>query len=88
MVLMACTVKGHTKGAGKASNSPLRIFPKLNIEVEVTDRATSHPVRVTGRADWGIGYADRRGAGEGTVIAVVEAKKRSTFSAGESQLLA
>lgn len=74
--------------ADNSNAEPLRIFPELDLSVEVIDRVTSKPIRVTGSADWAFGYGTRETVVSGTILVVMEAKRRQTFSETESQLLA
>lgn len=67
---------------------PLCVFPELALGVEVIDPETSLPVRVNGRADWGVDYRGRGDpAEEGARISVVEAKGREMFLTVEAQLV-
>lgn len=91
-VLLACRLclmdLNQSHPADNANPEPLRIFPELDMSVEITDRLSTKPVRVTGRADWAFGYGTRDTVESGTILVAMEAKRRETFSEGESQLLA
>lgn len=65
----------------------IRIYPELELAVEVMDPSTNEKVRVTGRADWGFGYSGRSDAFHGTFLVAMEAKRRDLFSNAELQLL-
>ena len=83
--------KNHSAEARHAAPQtplPLMIFPELSVGVDLIDLETTLPVRVTGRADWGIGFGERRRTGEGTVMGMIEVKRREAFSSAEPQLLA
>lgn len=70
---------------------PIRVFPELELDVIVTTTpdgcATPSQTRVSGRADWALGYGRRSDALSGAVLVAVEAKRLETFSQAESQLL-
>lgn len=91
-VLLACRVclidlqRSHPADNWKPE--PLRIFPELEMSVEITDRLSTKPIRVTGRADWAGGYGTSHTVDNGTVLVVMQAKRREAFSEAESQLLA
>jgi hypothetical protein len=63
------------------------LYPELDISVKVANHHTGKPAIVQGRADWAFGYGTKRDK-DGTFLAAIEAKQRSEFSKGESQLLA
>lgn len=65
----------------------VRIYPEIELAVEVVDPHMNEKVRVTGRADWGFGYSGRDGAAHGTFLVAMEAKRRDLFSTAERQLL-
>ena len=65
----------------------VKIYPEVELAVEVVEPGTNEKVRVTGRADWGFGYSGRNGAAHGTFLVAMEAKRRDLFSTAERQLL-
>ncbi len=65
----------------------VRVYPELELAVEVMDPKTKEKVRVAGRADWGFGYSGRNDATHGTFLVAMEAKRRELFSSAEPQLL-
>lgn len=97
MLLIACRIeitKRYEVEAGPGLSPagrtplPLCVLPELALGVEVIDPETSLPVRVNGRADWGVAYRGRGDpAEEGARIGVVEAKGREMFSTAEAQLV-
>lgn len=66
----------------------MKIYPEIEMAVDVVDPITKEDVRVTGRADWAFGYGSRDAAIDGTFLVAVEAKCRDLFSTAETQLLA
>lgn len=90
-VLLACRlclIDLHRSHSADNSNpESLRIFPARDISVEITDRLSTEPVRVTGRADWAIGYGTRDTVDSDTVLVAIEVKSREAFSKAESQLV-
>ena len=78
----------ETRHTDQPTPLPLIIFPELSVDVELLDPETALTVRVTGRADWGIGYGKRTRAAKGAAMGMIEVKRREDFSKGESQLLA
>ena len=65
----------------------VKVYPEVELAVEVMDPYTKEKVRVTGRADWGFGYSGRHSAADGTFLVAMEAKRRDLFSTVEQQLL-
>ena len=65
----------------------VKIYPEIELAVEVMDPYTKENIRVTGRADWGFGYSGRHGVADGTFLVAVEAKRRDLFGGAEKQLL-
>ena len=65
----------------------VRIYPEVELSVEIMEPTTKENIRVTGRADWGFGYSGRNGAAHGTFLGAMEAKQRDLFSTAEQQLL-
>ncbi len=65
----------------------VRIYPEVELAVEVMDPNMNEKVRVTARADWGFGYSGRDGAAHGTFLVAMAAKRRDLFSTAERQLL-
>lgn len=65
----------------------VKMYPEVELAVEVVDPNTNEKVRVPGRADWGFGYSGQDDAGHGTFLVAMQAKRRDLFSAAEQQLL-
>jgi len=65
----------------------VRIYPEVELAVEVMDPNMNEKVRVTGRADWGFGYSGRDDAAHGIFLVAMAAKRRDLFSTAELQLL-
>jgi len=65
----------------------VKLFPESSLSVEMPNKLVPNgKILVTGRADWGLGYGTARD--EATLLVAMEAKQRSEFSKGESQLIA
>ena len=66
---------------------PIKLYTESTISVEVPSRsAPNKKLLVTGRADWAVGYSSKDE--DGALLVALEAKQRSEFSSGESQLIA
>ena len=65
----------------------VRVYPEIELAVEIMDPRTNEKVRVTGRADWGFGYSGRNDAAHGTFLVAMVAKQRDLFSTAERPLL-
>jgi len=65
----------------------VRVFPELDMYVDVMHPGTKQSIRVTGRADWGFGYGERDGTQHGTFLVAAEAKREGLFSTAKTQLL-
>ena len=65
----------------------LKVYPEVDLTIDVMDPKTKTTVRVTGRADWAFGYSGRQGIAHGTFFVAMEAKRYELFSCGQSQLL-
>ncbi len=66
---------------------PVKFYPESTISVLVPDRfAPDKKFLVTGRADWAFGYSSKDE--DGALLAALEAKKKSEFGSGQSQLIA
>ncbi|KAI9771926.1 MAG: hypothetical protein M1839_002709 [Geoglossum umbratile] len=65
----------------------VRVFPELDMHIDVIHPGTKQTIRVTGRADWGFGYGERDGAQQGTFLVAAEAKRQELFSTAKTQLL-
>ena len=65
----------------------VKIYPEVDLTVDVMDPKTKTTVRVTGRADWAFGYSGRQGIAYGTYLVAIEAKRYELFGCGQSQLL-
>ena len=57
----------------------VKIYPKVELAVEVVKPGTNEKVRVTGRANWGFGYSGRNGTVHGTFLVAMEAPRRDLF---------
>lgn len=65
---------------------PAKLYPESTISVEVPNRSVPKSrFLVSGRADWAMGYGSKDE--DGALLVAVEAKQRSVFGAGESQLI-
>ncbi len=64
----------------------LKVYPELDLAVEMMHPVTKERFSITGRADWGFGY-NGRDAAHDTFLVAMEAKRRDLFSAAELQLL-
>jgi len=63
------------------------LFPEASLSVEMRNKSVPNgKFLVIGRANWALGYGTA--GDEGTLLVVMEAKQRSEFSKGESQLIA
>jgi hypothetical protein len=69
------------------SGQVVKIFPELEVYVDVEHPKTETSIRVTGRADWGFGYGGRVSVEDGTFLVAIEAKRRELFSTAETQLM-
>lgn len=65
----------------------VKVYPEVDLTVEVIDPKTNTPIRVSGRADWAFGYSGRHKVAHGTFLVAMEAKRYGQFSSGQSQLL-
>ena len=65
----------------------VKIYPDVDLTVDIMDPKTKTIVRVTGRADWAFGYSGRQEIAHGTYLVAIEAKRYELFSCGQSQLL-
>lgn len=65
----------------------VRVYPEVELAVEIMDPNTNEKVPVTGLADWGFDYGVRSGAAHGTFLVAMEAKRRDHFSTADRQLL-
>lgn len=65
----------------------VKIYPEVDVAVDVIDPRTKETLRVTGSADWAFGYSGLQGAAHGTFLVAMEAKRPVLFSTAESQLL-
>lgn len=69
-----------------AAPQTLYVFPEHELQITVPDEC-ANPVLVTGRADRALGYRTRTEVLDGTVLVMIEAKRRDQFAAAEAQLL-
>lgn len=66
---------------------PIKLYPESTISVEIPNPSIPNSkFLVSGRADWALGYSSKDE--DGALLVAVEAKQRSEFGAGESQLIA
>lgn len=65
----------------------VKVYPEVDLTVDVMDPQTKTPVRVTGCADWAFGYSGRQGIAHGTFLVAMGAKRYELFSCGQSQLI-
>lgn len=65
----------------------VKVYPEIDLGIDVLDPKTNENICVSGRADWGFGYSGRDGATLGTFLVAVEAKKHDLWSSAEPQLL-
>ncbi|KAL9124196.1 MAG: hypothetical protein Q9217_006450 [Psora testacea] len=78
-----CTFDALTEPA----KEPVRFYPECTISVEIAHRTVPNKgFLVSGRADWALGYSSKDE--DAALLVAMEAKQRSEFSAGESQLIA
>jgi hypothetical protein len=65
----------------------VKLFPEASLCVEMRNKSVPNgKILVSGQADWALGY-DTAGD-EGSLLIAMEAKQRSEFSKGETQLIA
>ena len=65
----------------------VKLFPEASLSVEMRNKSVPDgKFLVTGRADWALGYG--KAGDEGTLPIAIEARQRSEFSKGETQLIA
>ncbi|KAH0553060.1 hypothetical protein GP486_006748 [Trichoglossum hirsutum] len=91
LLLAADSTRESPKGTinpriGDQSNK-IKLYPELEISIEVTDHRTGKPITVQERADWAFGYGAKR-ENVGSFLSAIKAKQRSEYSEGEIQLLA
>lgn len=65
----------------------VKVYPEVDVAVDVMDPKTKDTVHFTGPADWAFGYSGRQGAAHGTFLVAMEATRRGLFSSAEFQLL-
>lgn len=65
---------------------PIKVFPEMALSVEV--RRGNQKWKISGIADWAMGYGDRAALDDGAVLLAVEAKQRDFLFKAEAQLLA
>lgn len=65
----------------------VKLYPELELAVDMTDSNTNETTHVSQRADWGFGYSGRNDIAHGTFLVAIEAKRRELFSTAEKQLL-
>ena len=65
----------------------VKVYPEVDLTVDVMDPKTKTTVRVTERADWAFGYSGRQGITHGIFLVAIEAKRDKLFLCGQPQLL-
>ncbi|MCJ1475906.1 hypothetical protein MMC13_004570 [Lambiella insularis] len=79
-------LKGALNVPTETPRKPIKLYPESTISVEVPNRSVPNSrFLVSGRADWAMGYSLKDE--DGALLVAVEAKQRSEFSTGESQLI-
>lgn len=79
-------LKGALDVPTDTPKKPIKLYPESTISVEILNQSVSNSkFLVTGRADWAMGYSLK--GEDGALLVAVEAKQRSEFSTGESQLI-
>ena len=79
-------LKGALNVPTEPPKKPIKLYPESIISVEIPNRSTPNgKFLVSGRADWAMGYSSKDE--DGALLVAVEAKQRSEFSTGESQLI-
>ncbi|KAL2056961.1 hypothetical protein ABVK25_002700 [Lepraria finkii] len=79
--------KGALNSPTKTPKKPIKLYPASTISVEIPNPSIPNSkFLVSGRADWALGYSSKDE--DGALLVAVEAKQRSEFGAGESQLIA
>lgn len=70
----------------KPSAQELVVYPELDLDIEVISTDNKR-MRVTGKANWGVGYGKQSEFPAGAVLIAVEAKKKSNFGHARTQPL-
>ncbi|MCJ1383559.1 hypothetical protein MMC17_006673 [Xylographa soralifera] len=79
-------LKGTLNQPNETHKKPIKLYPESIISVEVPNHSIPNgKYLVSGRADWAMGYSSKDE--DGALLVAVEAKQRSEFSTGESQLI-
>ncbi|KAK3174086.1 hypothetical protein OEA41_001330 [Lepraria neglecta] len=80
-------LKGALNAPTETPKKSIKLYPESTISVEIPNRSIPNSrFLVSGRADWALGYSSKDE--DGALLVAVEAKQRSEFGAGESQLIA
>jgi hypothetical protein len=79
--------KGDRDAPTETPKKPIKLYTESSISVEIPNPSIPNSkFLVSGRADWALGYSSKDE--DGALLIAVEAKRRSEFSIGESQLIA
>lgn len=61
----------------------VKVYPEVDLTIDVMDPTTKTTVRVTGRADWAFGYSGRQGIAHGTFSWLWRQSGTSCFRVGK-----
>ena len=79
-------LKGALSVPNETPKKRIKRYPGSTISVEVSDQSTTNSkFLVSGHADWAMGYSSKNE--DGALLVAIEAKEKSEFSSGESQLI-
>lgn len=78
------TSRPSTQQGDFEDRETVKVYPEVDLTVNVIDPKTKTIVRVTGRADWAFGYSGRQGIAHGTFLVAIEATRYGLFSCGKS----
>ena len=83
----AIVTQAATPASSQALKWLFKLYPESAISIEIVDpRSADRNFVVCGRADWALGYGSNDE--DGALLVALEAKRRSEFISGESQLIA